>query len=96
MQPLVSASHFEALAEGYDSDLEHWVLDAIGGCELSLPDEAQRVIYDGEVPLANVTSSTSQGSSPSSTACRTTGTMCRRPTAASRCDSRDWGTGRWS
>jgi ATP-dependent helicase YprA (DUF1998 family) len=52
IEPLVSESRFEALAAQCDSELERKVLAAIRDRGLPLPDEAQRAIYDGDVPLA--------------------------------------------
>jgi hypothetical protein len=51
VEPVVSEDRFEALAEQCESELEREVLEAIRERGLPLPDEAQRTIYDGEVPL---------------------------------------------
>jgi hypothetical protein len=51
VEPVVSEDRFEALAAQCESELEREVLEAIRERGLPLPDEAQRTIYDGEVPL---------------------------------------------
>jgi hypothetical protein len=52
IEPIVSESRFEELAEQCESDLERQVLKGICDRGLPLPDKAQRTIYDGDVPLA--------------------------------------------
>jgi very-short-patch-repair endonuclease len=51
VEPVVSEDRFEALAAQCESELEREVLEAIRERGLALPDEAQRTIYDGDVPL---------------------------------------------
>jgi hypothetical protein len=52
VEPVVSEDRFEALTEQCESALEREVLEAIRERGMSLPDEAQRTIYDGDEPLA--------------------------------------------
>ena len=52
VEPQVSEDRFKALAAQCQSGLERDVLAAIRDRGLPLPDEAQKTVYDGDVPLA--------------------------------------------